>query len=387
MRGATFAIAAATLAPYVLGCGSGDDCTCTPASSIDGGDAHAGDAASANVASDAAAGDASSSGATSGDAASGATADAMNEAAGSTDVTSGSASAEAGDARTPNGDDSAADSTQASDASMISDAPPTTTALLRIANWSPDAPAIDACIAPHGTGVFQGPLVRALASSSQVDAGGVGVSFPFVSAYAQVSPGQYDMRIVVAGATDCSVGVGPDTTSLPVVALGGAATFALAGEVAPSGGDSRLTVVGFRDDISARSGVVVLRFINASPALTPVDFGMGSDVFTALFRSVVFGNAGGMQQGSGDASAPIVDSNGYEIVAKLMNATLSARVSNAMTDAMASGATTMGLSAASGSVLTLALVGGTSAGAQAQLLECVDNAGTAGILSNCTVLP
>jgi len=44
------------------------------------------------------------------------------------------------------------------------------------------------------------------------------------------------------------------------------------------------------------------------------------------------------------------------------------------------------VSAASGSILTIALVGGTSA-ALAALLECVDNAGTVGTLENCTLLP
>ncbi len=379
MKGATFAIATASLALCALGCGSGDDCTCPAGSSVDGGDAHSGDAASADVASDSTSGDATPGDATTGDA--------MNEAAGSTDATGESAPMEAGDARSPNeGGDSATDSAQASDTSTLPDAPPTTVALLRIANWSPDAPAIDACIAPHGTTVFQGPLVRALASSSQVDAGAAGVSFPFVSAYAQVSPGQYDMRVVVAGAADCSVGVGPDRTSLPALALGGAATFALLGEVAPVGGDPHLSVVGFLDDISSKSGVA-LRFINASPALTPLDFGTGSDVFVTLFRGVAFGKAGAMLQAAGDAAAPVVDANGYETVSKLMNATLSARASSATADAMAGGATTTGLSAASGSVLTIAIVGGTSAGAQAQFVECVDNAGSAGVLSNCSVLP
>jgi len=375
-RGA-YAIAGATLAAYLAGCGSGDDCTCTPASSVDGGDAHPSDGASVDVVH----GEATANDAT--------TTDAMNEASGSTDATGESVPpADVGDAQTPSeGGDSGPDLAQASDASAILDAPPTTVALLRIANWSPDAPAIDACIRLQGSTDFQGPLVRALASSSQVDSGAAGVSFPFVSAYAQVSPGQYDMRVVVAGASDCAAGVGQDTTSsLPMLALGGAATFALVGEVAPSGGDPPLKVVGFLDDISAKSGIA-LRFINASPALTPVDFGTGSDIFTPFFRGVTFGKAGAMQQASGDASAPTVDPNGYETISKLMTATLSARVPNAMTDAMPNGATTIGASAASGSILTIALVGGTSAGAQAQLVECVDNAGSASTLSNCAILP
>jgi hypothetical protein len=132
---------------------------------------------------------------------------------------------------------------------------------------------------------------------------------------------------------------------------------------------------------------VALRFINASPALTPLDFGMGSDVFVPLFRGVAFGKVGAMLQAAGDASTAVVDGNGYETLSKVMNATLSARAPNTMVDAGPSGVTTTGLSAASGSVLTIAIVGGTSAGAQAQFVECIDNAGSAGVLSNCSVLP
>jgi hypothetical protein len=256
--------------------------------------------------------------------------------------------------------------------------PPT---FLRIANWSPDSPAVDLCIAPHGTGGFLGPLIGALAAST--DSGPSGVSFPIVSAYISVPPGQYDARIVVAGASDCAAGIGTDATSLPTLAASGFATFALVGEAHPSGGEAALKIAVFLDD-SSSSAAVALRFVNASPELLEVDLGTGTLSamnFTPLFQGVQFASAS--MPVLTDASGASIDKNGYETLSKLANVTLSAHLTGAATDSVA---TTVPVSAASGSILTIALVGGTSA-ALAALLECVDNAGTVGTLENCTLLP
>jgi hypothetical protein len=45
------------------------------------------------------------------------------------------------------------------DAEMASDAPVATTALVRLANWSPDAPGLDFCVAAHGTSMWTGPIL------------------------------------------------------------------------------------------------------------------------------------------------------------------------------------------------------------------------------------
>ncbi len=276
-------------------------------------------------------------------------------------------------------DASARDAAKDVAASPEASSPP---AFLRIANWSRDSPAVDLCVAPHGTGGFLGPLIAALAAST--DAGPNGVGFPVVSAYLSVPSGQYDARVVVAGAGNCAVGIGMDATSLPTLAASGFATFALVGEAHPSGGDPALEIAAFSDDASS-SAAVALRFVNASPELLEVDFGTGTLMamnFVPVFQGVKFASAS--MPALTDASGPSIDKNGYETLSKLANATLSAHSTGATTDSVA---TTSPVSAASGSILTIALIGGTSAGAPAALLECVDNAGTASPLENCALLP
>src|ERR1700677_1906860 len=96
---------------------------------------------------------------------------------------------------------------------VFADAEALPVASLRIAHVSPDAPALDVCVAPHGTTAFQGPLIAQLAASlglgvlqdggNENDAGHVGLSFPQVSAYVSLAPGQYDVRLVAAGAPSC----------------------------------------------------------------------------------------------------------------------------------------------------------------------------------------
>jgi hypothetical protein len=80
-------------------------------------------------------------------------------------------------------------------------------ALLRIAHLSPDLPAIDVCVAPHGTTAFQGPLIRqlALAQGADPDAGMPGFSYAQVTAYLSLNAGSYDVRVVSGGAASCDL--------------------------------------------------------------------------------------------------------------------------------------------------------------------------------------
>jgi hypothetical protein len=279
----------------------------------------------------------------------------------------------------------------------IADAtPPSTLTWVRLANWSPDAPAVDFCLAPHGTGAFRGPLAASLATA--LDAGATALAFPLVSAYLELAPDTYDARVVVAGAGNCTVGIGADTTTLAPLAAGAFSTIAVVGEELPRASDPGLQVVGFSD--STLSGTAVsLRFINASPGLTTVDFGTGTitpsgggAAFRALFSGVLFGQAGKAALPSPDAgaspdggafdaaAAPIANAS-YATLTKLSNV-LSAHDPRAGADAVV---TMAPVSAAPGSVLTFVLVGGTSADTppKPKLLECVDNAGTVDELSNC----
>jgi uncharacterized protein DUF4397 len=252
--------------------------------------------------------------------------------------------------------------------------PPVVVSLVRFANWSPDSPAVDACVAPHGTGAFMGPIVAPL---ELADSSATGMSFPTVSAYVDLSPGQYDVRFVVAGAMDCQTGIGPDGTT-PTLIVGSVMTMALLGDSNPMGGDQDLQIAAFSDDIDTSQ--VALRFINASPSVPSADFGtgaLGSSNFAPLFVNVPFGTASNAQDAV-DAAEP-VDLLGYVSSGALASVTLSAHTHGAQVDSVVA----MGFSAASGSVVTVALVGVTSSGIPTRLVECVDNAGSANGLSNC----
>src|SRR5580698_3335023 len=93
------------------------------------------------------------------------------------------------------------------DAADEPDAAPTQ-AMVRFAQLSPDAPALDVCLALHGTGAYQGPLLAQFAEDAGLaaDAGAPGLSFATVSAYLAVDAGAYDVRLVPAGATTCTMG-------------------------------------------------------------------------------------------------------------------------------------------------------------------------------------
>lgn len=252
------------------------------------------------------------------------------------------------------------------------------TALLRFANWAPDAPAIDVCIAPHGTGSFEGPLVANLAA--QTSSPTTSLSFPLVSAYVYVAPGAYDVRFVVAGAGNCATGITSDATMLAAVPAKGAATIALMGVANVNGGtDPALRVTLLRDELVSSS--LLMRFINAAPALESAYVSI--DGHPALFGNIVFGAASAAQD-EADGASPRADSDGYIIVAAADAGATSVTVS------VASGPSDAGVVVSSsavtalpGTVMTVALVGDTSSGIAPQLLECIDNAGLSGSLSCC----
>jgi hypothetical protein len=356
-----FSTAAVTLlGASAIACGSNGSTLGAP--TTDGGDATASDAAmSLDVSMEAA----------------------TREAAGD-----GAGAEAAQDAATPapgaNGEAQASDDGDGAEAEagpyMGSLSAPPTMALLRLANWSPDSPAVDVCIAPHGTKAFQGPLVAALAVVSQSDAGDEGIAFPLVSAYTPVAPGQYDARVVVAGATGCAVGIRPDATTLPTLGAGGAETVALIGEVAPGGADYKLHVLGFLDDVST-AGTAAIRVINAAPAMSQLDVGTGSlsgSTFLAIFRGVLVSQASTPSEGW---IPSLVDANGYNANQPISGAKLSAHASGATVDAVSAA----NFSALSGSVTTIVVAGGTSSTSPA-LVACTDNAGTVDTLSDCNVL-
>jgi hypothetical protein len=151
------------------------------------------------------------------------------------------------------------------DASGGGDAAPTQ-AMVRFAQLASDAPPLDVCLAPRGTGNYLGPLLEHLAEDAGLPAGAAaaGLSFADVSAYFAVDAGAYDVRLVPAGATSCAMdAVGPpsmdagrdDAEAERDADVGaGAEASAEAGDGAEAGADASLDAgTGAVDD--AGSGV------------------------------------------------------------------------------------------------------------------------------------
>jgi hypothetical protein len=269
-------------------------------------------------------------------------------------------------------------------------AAPPPVAGLRVANWSPDAPPVDFCMAPHGSGAYAGPVL----AGAQQDAGGagaVGLSFPQVSVYSLVQPGSYDVRVVVAGTSDCSIGalLVPDATMLGL-SQGATMTVALIGEAQPAPGHPLMGLVPFADDFVAPPSAtpppppadgaapapfvtdrLALRFIHAAPGFASVDLGIDEGTGPKWpFASVAFGHVN-MTKGSG----LVFDVNSYLVRQPLTSVSLHIRKSPTQDSGTPDLLSVSNFTAAGGSVITIAFVGTTVMGASPQLLECVDNSG------------
>jgi hypothetical protein len=287
---------------------------------------------------------------------------------------------------------------------------------LRVAALSPDTPAFDLCLARHGTGDYQGPLLAQRAQDAGLPADGLapGLSYPEVSAYLPFDPGQYDVRLVPAGATSCATalviptasadagptadddadteaGVGaatpaplPDSTNLPALAVGTSTTLLVAGDLSPGGGaGAALRLTAIEDDAAAH-GAISLRVVNAQPSAPALDFGFGSFAgeWTPLFTGVAFESAG-------SKAAPnqgVADANGYLAIAPYTG-TISARLSTGATgDAAVANSVSLDVV---GSVATLVAIGGTTGDRShaPALLLCIDDSPSGGALADCSVLP
>jgi Domain of unknown function (DUF4397) len=293
------------------------------------------------------------------------------------------------DASTPTADGSATVDGAPGDAG---DAAVTPGAYVRIANWSPDAPAVEVCFNEAGASSWTGQvprfarIVAAGDAETLADAGAAGISFPQVTSYLLITPGSYEVRLVVAGAADCSKPV--VDLAMVTLAVSSYATIAALGEATPVGMDPPLSLVPFTDEVSAPPGQIALRFINASPSptLTPADLGTGSiagsgGLFAPLFAAVGFGKVAGSDGGT-------IDVNGYAASTPFATATLSAHPTAAGAD------TTVALNdvtISATSAATVALVNGVGSGPAsggAKLLQCADadkGAGTS-LLSTCSII-
>jgi hypothetical protein len=243
----------------------------------------------------------------------------------------------------------------------------TVVANLRVAHLSPGAPAVDFCLAAHGTTVFTGPILSGQGVLT-------GLLYAAVTKYQTVTAGQYDVRLVPAGATSCATSLGglPDQTNVPAIPAGGAMTLAAVGELSPGdGGGQPFALKAFADDTSVSTGNAKLRFVHASSGTPSVDVGTGGGVLLSpLFNDVAFGAA---------ASA----TNGYIETPPLANVEISARLHGTTGDVLSIPNTEL----ASGAIATAFAIGKTgSITTPLRVLLCSDNGPSVGALTVCTAV-
>lgn len=276
------------------------------------------------------------------------------------------------------------------------EAGPVLLSAVRVANWVPDAPPLDVCIAPSGSGFPGAPLMASFLTA--LDAGGVedggnpaGLAFQQVSSYVNVPAGQYDVRLVAAGSTDCSSPIGSDLTGVSPLLFNTFNTLAILGELAPVAGAPSLRAVLYGDDRNAPASndpsapYVGVRFINAGPNVPSADIGS--------YDNGIYGvNVPGVAFGASSASSTVADRNGYvRTLPMAAGQDIAVRASDDYAG-LGQVVTTALESVAGGAVATIALVapvpgvadaGATSdAGADAgatyapvgSLVVCIDNA-------------
>ena len=243
------------------------------------------------------------------------------------------------------------------------------TAKVRVAHLSPDAPAVDFCLAPHGTTTFIGPVLKGAGAAG-------GLSFGQVTKYIDVPAIQYDVRIVAPNAASCATSLAnlPDVTNLPALGAGIAVTLAAEGELA-QGTTSPFGIKPYVDATAVAAGKAKLRFVHASPGTPAVDVGVGGGVlFTGIYTNVAFGAIG--------SGAPL-DAQGYLETAPIVGAEVSARANGTMVDVLAIKPTDL----PAGAIATAFAFGKIGdANKPLKVLLCVDNAPPNGLLSACTAV-
>ncbi len=258
------------------------------------------------------------------------------------------------------------------------------TAPVRIANWSPDAPAAgyDVCLAAHGTSTWRGPLLGQSVGDAGVlgDSGMASVQFPSVTNYMlQVTPGTWDVAVVMAGA-GCAAPVAT-ATSLPALAATGWYTLAIVGDRTPAGSDPALSVLLLSDDSTATLGTAV-RLLDLAPSVPAADFGEGTVVaFVPLAPTIPYGK---LATGSATDGGAAADDAGYVEVTASGPVTLSAHSPTGTTDLAVAPAQSLTASTA----VTVALVGGKTGGPRPQLVVCAGDGvvgQSTGLYSACSV--
>jgi hypothetical protein len=274
------------------------------------------------------------------------------------------------------------------------DASPPAMAYVRLAQWSLDTPPIDFCLAPAGSRAFHGPLLSTV-FQSPTDGGVLGVAFQQASAYVTTPPGQFDVRFVAAGSADCAAPLAPDFAGW-TLSNGSRSTLAAVGSASvASGATGALHILPMSDDAvaplvamnSSAQRAVALRFVHADPYAGRVS--LTTALFGPLFQSVPFSAVSSSDAGATPTIS--VDTDGYALLVA------QAALDTWSVTSMDGGALLASLrpSVAAGAVITTALVPPILPDAStpdasylpAQLVECIDSAGTVAPVGNCTVSP
>jgi hypothetical protein len=137
-------------------------------------------------------------------------------------------------------------------------APAVATAFARFAHLSPDAPAFDVCLSASGA-FDEAPVLKTAGLAS-------GLTYQQVSAYVPVKAGRTLVRLVAAGAADCSKGLeGVTDATIEKIDEGTYSTVGAMGKVKPTTGQARFAIFPYEDLAPAEnsSGVFNHRMINA----------------------------------------------------------------------------------------------------------------------------
>src|SRR5262249_54440596 len=152
----------------------------------------------------------------------------------------------------------------------------------RLANLVADLPEADICLAPHGTANYSQRLLGSVGYTR-------GVKYREMTAYNPTVSGDYDARVVAAGAPNCSTALLglPDQTNLPSMLAGNTYTIAMMGRVA-AGAAQPFQMHIYQDETTPVSGKVNLRFIHAAVGVPAIDVALGmSGAFVTVFTNVL----------------------------------------------------------------------------------------------------
>jgi hypothetical protein len=175
-----------------------------------------------------------------------------------------------------------------------------------------------------------------------------------VSPYVSVAPGQYDIRVVASGSSDCTVALVPDAYDLPLLSAGVTETLAVVGDTFGQGADPSALLVAFADDTTVSSSRVALRFVDAVPSVIEVTFASGT---IATATSVPYISAAQFGGAGVDTDAGVLDSNDYVASPPISGAIWSLINANGGTTTLVS---VEGASIPAGHLATVVAVGGES---------------------------